>query len=227
MLGLRAAPIAVGFLDTVPAGMAAWSGGAVPAGCSFWQQAMSGKSFYTVAADHYNCAVGSYTHGIELPVERAGELGETLQFMDENGYVGMSEVPGIPTMRKAARITAYAPVDQAPFQPTVVLVAAQPAQAMLLYEATLKAGAGNPLANTLGRPGCAVLPLTVNGGAAAMSFGCRGNRLFTGLPSDELYVAIPGEKWAAVEERLGDVLRANEAMEGHYRAREARVAAQR
>ena len=67
-LGLSKPPVAlIGFLTEAPAGVEAWSGGAVPAGCSFWRAAMDGRSFYTVPSDHYNCAVGAYTHGIVVP----------------------------------------------------------------------------------------------------------------------------------------------------------------
>ena len=53
-----------------PAEVPAWSGGPAPSGCTFWQKAQQGQTFYTVPADHYNCAVGAYTHKISLPAER-------------------------------------------------------------------------------------------------------------------------------------------------------------
>jgi uncharacterized protein (DUF169 family) len=102
-----------------------------------------------------------------------------------------------------------------------VVVAARPASAMLLYEAALRAGAGNALTSVLGRPGCAVLPLARKSGAAALSFGCKGNRTFTGLGDDELYAAIPGAHWAAVAARVEEIVAANRAMEQYYRGREA------
>ncbi len=224
MLGLRAQPIAVGFLDSPPANLTRWSGPPTPAGCTFWQRAMAGSSFYTEPADHYNCSVGSYTHGIELPPERAHELGATLSFMEQSNYVAMAEVPGIPRLAKAPAYVAYAPVDDAEFTPDVVLIAATAAQGMLIYEAALKAGAGDALTTTLGRPGCAVLPLTVNTGAAALSFGCVGNRTFTGLPDQELYLALPGARWPAVAQKLGEVQRANASMQEHYLAHREKVA---
>src|ERR1700704_1288195 len=91
-------PIAIGFFDSPPAGMTRWEGGPVAAGCVFWEKAMSGQTFYTVPSDHHNCAVGSYTHKIGLPPERAHELNDTISFMAANNYVSMSEVPGIPTL---------------------------------------------------------------------------------------------------------------------------------
>jgi uncharacterized protein (DUF169 family) len=178
---------------------------------------MDGRAFYTVPEDHYNCAVGSYTHALALPPDRGAVLEDTIGFMVGNGYLQIAEVPSIPVLPKPPAVIAYAPVDRAPFDPAVVLIAAKPYAAMIIYEAALLAGAGDALTHALGRPGCAVLPLAVNAGSAALSFGCKGNRTFTGLPDDELYVAIPGGKWKEVESAIESILNANAAMETYYR----------
>jgi uncharacterized protein (DUF169 family) len=216
LLGLSKPPVAIGFLDSPPAGVGAWSDGPVPAGCFFWKKAQEGQTFYTIPSDHYNCAVGAYTHNIALPEERSGELEQTVGFMVGNGYIRMEEVPGIPTLPATPAVIAYAPVDSAPFVPSVVVIAAQPALAMLLYEAVLRAGAGTALINTLGRPGCAVLPLSLQTGAATFSLGCKGNRTFTGLPDEEMYLSIPGNQWAAVVEQVARIHQANQAMGDYY-----------
>ena len=221
ILKLEKTPIAVAFLSAPPEGVAKYAGEAVPAGCTFWKLAMEGQTFYTVPADHYNCAVGSYTHNIPLPAERAPELEGTIGFMVENKYLAMAEVPGIPVLQDSPRVVAYGPADTVPFAADVVVVAAKPAQAMFIYEAALQAGAGNALTNTLGRPGCAVLPLALGQQTTALSFGCMGNRVFTGISDGDLYVAIPGAKYAAVVEKLKEVVAANCTMEGHYRAKMA------
>ena len=83
ILGLRRLPIKVGFLDAPPPSLARWAGGPVAAGCVFWDRAMEGKSFYTLPADHWNCAIGSHTHKIGLPADRANELPATIGFMVE------------------------------------------------------------------------------------------------------------------------------------------------
>ena len=215
--------IAIAFLDSPPSSLPRWEGGPVPAGCVFWQKAMSGKAFYTVAADHYNCAVGAHTHKITLPAERAHELKDTIVFMAEANYVATEEVPGIPTLERSPGAVAYAPMEGAGFEPDLVLVAAKPAQAMLIYEAAIKAGASSGLAGALGRPACAVLPLAMTSREASLSLGCKGNRTFTGLPDEELYVAIPGDKWQAVLEKLDEVDEANAAMERHYQERKAQI----
>lgn len=186
------------------------------AGCMFWEKAMSGQTFYTVASDHYNCAVGSYTHRIGLPAERAHELNDTIVFMAENNYVASADVPGIPTLARSPGAVAYGPMDGAGFKADIVLIAAKPAQAMLIYEAAIKAGAGSALTNALGRPACAVLPLTTTSSQTSISLGCKGNRTFTGLPDEEMYVAIPGDKWERVIEKLAEVHEANAAMERYY-----------
>lgn len=186
------------------------------AGCMFWEKAMSGQTFYTVPSDHYNCAVGSYTHRIGLPAERAHELNDTIVFMAENNYVASADVSGIPTLARSPGAVAYGPMDGAGFKADIVLIAAKPAQAMLIYEAAIKAGAGSALTNALGRPACAVLPLTTTSSQTSISLGCKGNRTFTGLPDEEMYVAIPGDKWERVIEKLAEVHEANAAMERYY-----------
>jgi uncharacterized protein (DUF169 family) len=139
--------------------------------------------------------------------------------MVENEYLVPEEVAAIPTLAKAPRYVAYAPVDGAPFAPDLVLLALRPAQAMLVYEAALRAGATGPAMLSLGRPACALLPLAQRTGAAAASYGCKGNRVFTGLGDDEMYVCVPGSKWAAVAEKLKTVVAANEKMDTYYRSR--------
>lgn len=224
-LSLRVPPIAIGFFDMAPAGIEKRAGEAVPAGCAFWQEAQNGASFYTTQEDHYNCAVGAYTHAIDLPAERADELQNTISFMVENEYLKMEEVPGIPRLPESPKAVAYGPVDAPGFEPDIVLIAAKPDQAMLLYEACLKAGAGNPMTNVIGRPSCAVLPLTLSTEASSISLGCRGNRLYAGLAENEIYVSIPADKWGRVQEEVQAILQADQAMSAFYNQHAKDVAA--
>jgi uncharacterized protein (DUF169 family) len=223
-LGLSKQPIAVGFFDDeAPAGVEQWTGGAVPAGCAFWREAWDGRTFYTVQEDHYNCAVGAYTHNIPQPAFRSTSLNDTIGFMVASGYLQMAEVPMIPVLPKTPRYVAYGPAEERRFRADVVVIAARPGAMMLIYEAALRSGVGDMATPALGRPGCAVLPLTVNSGSSGVSFGCKGNRTFTGLPDEEMYLAIPGMKWDAVAEALRTIGNANAAMETHYRQHEAAV----
>ncbi|MEO7651439.1 MAG: DUF169 domain-containing protein [Bryobacteraceae bacterium] len=216
MLGLSSPPIAIAFRDSPPPGVEKRNGDAVPAGCVFWREAMDGKSFYTVPTDHYNCAVGCHTHGIPLPPERGAQLQDTVTFMVMNKYLEMSEVPGIPVLDRAPRYICYAPAEDAALDADLILIAAKPKAAMFLYEAALRAGAGNALASALGRPACAVLPFTQKSAAASASFGCMGNRTFTGLPEEELYIAIPARHWPEVLAKLAEIGEANRTMTAYY-----------
>ena len=72
---------------------------------------------------------------------------------------------------------------------------------MLLAEAAQSAGIAGGNA-TMGRPTCSVLPETLQSGQTASSFGCIGNRVYTGLGDDEGYYTIPGAKLADVVDKL-------------------------
>ena len=66
LLNLTSRPVAVTFTAAAPAGVPRVAK-AGPASCAYWKQAAEGAVFYTEAADHYNCPLGSYTHGVTLP----------------------------------------------------------------------------------------------------------------------------------------------------------------
>jgi uncharacterized protein (DUF169 family) len=224
ILELRRVPIKIGFLEAPPAALPRWSGGPVAAGCVFWDRAMEGKSFYTLPADHWNCAIGSHTHKISLPAERAGELGATVGFMVETRYLDPAEVPGIPTLDQAPGAVAYAPASSDAFKADVVLMAATPVQLTLVYEAALKAGISKGAAEATSRPSCAILPAAAKSEIIALSFGCRGNRAYTKLGDDEMYVSVPGSKWDEFVDRLIEVQRSNLTMGNYYQAQNAKFA---
>jgi len=106
-LALSRRPVAVAFRDAPPAGVSAFVG-TEPSGCSFWRLAEAGRTFYTVPADHHNCPIGSYTHAIALPPQRASELEQTLGFIGGLGYVRMEEVghPGAGAHTRGRRLRA-------------------------------------------------------------------------------------------------------------------------
>jgi uncharacterized protein (DUF169 family) len=217
-LELERRPVAVTFLDAEPSGITKLSGTA-PAGCSFWRLAAAGRTFYTVPADHFNCAVGAYTHNVRLPPERVQETEATLGMMFNLGYVRPEEVPGIPQLPKEPAAIVYAPLADATVEPSVVLFVCRASSAMLLNEAALRAGAGATLP-LLGRPTCMALPAAMLHGTVS-SFGCIGNRVYTDIRPDDLYVVVPGAKLEAVSDALGVITSANEALEAYARGRQA------
>jgi uncharacterized protein (DUF169 family) len=130
----------------------------------------------------------------------------------------MEESAAIPTRKTPFRAATYAPLSQAPTAPDVVLVRGNARQLMLLAEAAQRAGIAGTSA-TMGRPTCALLPQAINTGDTAASFGCVGNRVYTGAGENDAYFAIPGAKLGAMESSLATIVRANDELLKFHRAR--------
>jgi uncharacterized protein (DUF169 family) len=222
-LGLTRRPIAIAFCDVPPPSVQPFAGTA-PSGCSFWRMAAEGRTFYTVPADHYHCSIGSYTHNIPLPADRAEELEGTLRLMADIGYVKMEEVPGIPVLSKAPAAVVYAPLGDTPVDPDVVLFSGPAGRIMLLQEAANRAGITSSL-NTLGRPTCMALPAALAHGMVA-STGCVGNRVYTGIDEGEMYAVIPARDLATLAATAGTIHSANAKLLEYHQARQAQLTSQ-
>jgi len=214
-------PVAVSFWDSVPAQVEKFEG-SEPSSCSFWRLAAAGRVFYTLPENHFNCAVGAYTHNIALSPEREKETEQTLKFMFDLGYVKPEEVPQIPRLAKAPVAIVYAPLGETPVTPSVVLFASKPSGAMLLSEAANRAGVASG-APALGRPTCMALPASLQMGAI-LSLGCIGNRVYTGLGEDEMYFVLRGQDLAAVVDALTTITAANTALQQYARGRRTELA---
>jgi uncharacterized protein (DUF169 family) len=208
----RRRPVSVTFLDAEPANVARFEG-SEPSSCSFWRLAADGRIFYTAPENHFNCAVGSYTHKIAMSADREKETEQTLKMMFELGYVRPEEVPQIPRLAKGPKAILYAPLGDAPITPDVVLFACKPAGAMLLQEAASRAGVGTGMP-ALGRPTCMALPAAFEHGAIT-SLGCIGNRVYASLSEDEMYVVLRGQDLAGVAEALKTIGNANAALQDY------------
>jgi uncharacterized protein (DUF169 family) len=209
-------PVAVTFLQNFPNDVARFDG-TEPSGCSFWRLAAQGHTFYTVPENHFNCAVGAYTHNIALSPEREKETEQTLKFMFDLGYVRPEEVPHIPRLAKAPKAILYTPLSESSATPDVVLFAAKPAGAMLLQEAANRAGVSSG-APALGRPTCMALPASLQHGTIT-SLGCIGNRVYTGLAEDEMYVVVRGTDLPAIVDALKTIASANTALFDYAKGR--------
>jgi len=220
-LKLTRRPVAVAFLEGVPAAVRKFEG-TEPSGCSFWRLAAEGRVFYTVPENHFNCAVGAYTHNISLTTEREMETEQTLKMMFDLGYVKPEEVPQIPRLSKAPQAIVYSPLGEAPVDPDVVIFACKPSSAMLLNEAANRAGVASN-APALGRPTCMALPASMEKGAI-LSLGCMGNRVYTGLDDEEMYLVLRGKDLAAVSDALGIISSANAALNEYAKGRRQQLA---
>jgi uncharacterized protein (DUF169 family) len=222
-LHLKKRPIAVKFLDAPPSGVPKFEG-AEPSGCSFWRIAAAGQTFYTVPSHHYNCAVGSHTHNIPLPPERARELDQTISFMTDIGYIKMEEVPGIPQLARMPAAVVYSPLGEAPVDPDVVIFSAPAAQIMLLQEAAQRGGCAAQFP-VLGRPTCMAIPAAMAKGAI-ISSGCIGNRVYTDLAEGELYAMVPGKDVGRIADELETTASANAKLQEYHRSRRLEISTQ-
>jgi uncharacterized protein (DUF169 family) len=141
--------------------------------------------------------------------------------MIEIGYIRMEEVAGIPRLSKTPVVVIYAPLGDTPVDPDVVLFAGKPGRVMLVQEAALRSGVASSLP-ALGRPTCMALPAALAQGAVT-STGCVGNRVYTDLGEDELYVVIPGHAIARVADEAVTIATANARLADYHQGRRKEI----
>ena len=218
-LQLDRAPVAVTFCASVPAGVRKFDG-SVPSGCTFGKVAATAaagtSAFYTVAGDHQHCPIGAHTHNVPQ-ADGGAMLNEMLGMMAGLGYVTMDEVPQIPRWPVTPAAIVYARLGDTPTPPDVVIFACRPSAAMLLTEAARAAGAASTLP-PLPRPTCMAVPAAAASGAT-MSLGCIGNRVYTGVADDAIYLMVRGADLARVAGALDTVTHANEQLAAFHRGR--------
>ena len=221
-LGLEWPPLAIAFRDAPPEGVSRIDAVA-PSGCTYWKWAAQGHIFYTAAADHYNCALGAYTHGIELPTERREELDGLMGMMLELKYLQEEETETIPWRAETFGVAVYAPWSLSPCEADVVIVQGNAKQIMLLWEAARAAGLQGD-GETMGRPTCAMIPATIQRGRATISLGCIGNRIYSEVADDQLFVSLPAQRMNEVIKHVETVVEANRQLERFHHERLASVA---
>jgi uncharacterized protein (DUF169 family) len=222
-LELDTPPVAIAFVDAPPAGVTTTSA-AVPSTCAFWRTAET-QVFYAPADAHFNCPVGAFVMGFDLPKTVSDELMELVGTMTKCGYISAEEpakIPGNP--KKAANGVVYGPLAQFPMAPDAVLAWVTPAQAMVWNEAVGGAEWGGAQPSTVfGRPACAAVPSALVNGKASLSLGCMGMRTFTGIAGDKMLAVIAGSNAQNAAERASAMRRVNDQMEVFYKGRAARL----
>ncbi len=220
LLGLAHAPVAITFRedtgqapafdhpmsDVTPDGRS----GRVPASCVFWVYGHD-STFSTVPADHGNCSVGRFTHGL-------AQAGDILDKSDvgtllEVGWVTMEAFGGVAALDHTPRSIEYGPLAEAAHTPDVVLLRVTPKQMMELGDAVT--------VEFSGKPQCQIIPRAA-AGSIAVSMGCALSRERIGMGDDELTCAIPGTRVEEVLEGLRAVCKADEAVVGYAAADKAR-----
>lgn len=198
-LHLAVPPIAISFADEAPVGVAAFDEpmsepaadgrcGRVAASCVFWIRAAE-RTFTTMPADHGNCSVGRYTHGLADLQDVVGN--SDVAALLESGWVDTAAVSAIPAISERSEAITYSPLSDAVLPPDVVLLRVNGRQLMVLSDAL-------PGLRIEGKPQCHIVALAKEYGEMAASVGCALSRARTGMGPDEMTFAMPGSRLAEV-----------------------------
>lgn len=190
LLDLDHAPVAVTFHAQEPARQAHTRPAPEPAGCCFWAKAERHR-LQTTAADHANCSVGSYTHGL-LALGEAATAEDTAALVG-SGWVTEADLGSAPHIATRPAAITYEPLAEAE-DADVVLVRLTAASLMALQGAC-------PALVMVTKPQCQIVPLALQG-TIAVSPGCAVSRVRTGLPADELTCALPARDLVEIVARL-------------------------
>ncbi len=214
-LNLEYPPVALAPVTHVPDGIPVYSG-VVPSACSFWRIAER-ETFVARDTDHMNCPVGALTMGFTLTPEAKTGLDRGLAMMCEVGYLNPEEAAYLPSLQQTGSMMLYGPLIDFPVDPKIVLVWVQPAQAMILQEATGDAQwKAEPVSGVFGRPSCAALAVAAREGNVALSFGCTGMRTFTEIEPAYMLAALSERLLSDLEANLKRTDKANCIMQNYY-----------
>lgn len=198
-----APPVAITFTTAPPEGVPAHDGGMpaptddgrtgrVPAGCVFWMHGAD-RTFTTVAADHGNCSVGSWTHGFLSLDEAAGRA--DVQTLLASGWVTPDMIPAIPVVTERPGAVTYGPLAETPIDPDVVLLRLSARGLMVLSDAL-------PGLRIEGKPQCHIVAAAKEHGDVVASVGCALSRVRTGMPATDSTCAIPAARLGEVVDAL-------------------------
>jgi len=204
-LGLEKSPVAIKFVlreEDIPEGINKLDDKLRH--CELVQKASQGDIFYATAEEEL-CKGGSAAVGLEEPPEKI-KTGEFYYELGRFSSIGaarrtMEQVPKIDPMMYAL---VYAPLEKANFDPDVIVIIANPAQAMKLSQALVYtlgvrvesdfAGIQSICADATAGPFLRRKP--------NMTLGCSGSRKFADIKEDEVIVGLTGENIGCVVNAL-------------------------
>ncbi len=209
-LGLTKSPVAVKFVlrqEDIPQDIKKIENGARH--CELVQRAASKGEVFYATAEEQACKGGAAALGIIEPPEKV-KTGEMYQSLGRFSSLGsakrtMEDIPKIEHMMYAL---IYAPLEKATFDPDVIVVICNPAQAMRLAQAMVYTLGGRVEADFSGIQSiCADAvagPFTRK--RPNITLGCSGSRKFAEIQPDEVIVGLNGEN-------IGCIVNALESMQ--------------
>lgn len=155
-----------------------------------------GKIFYATV-DNHACMGGSWALGLRELTDslKSGEFYYKLGKFD-SWPACKRTIDRIPHVESGMTYaTMYAPLENTPFDPTVVLIIAAPKVMLKLAQCSLYKTGGRISCNFSGiqsvcSDACAQVYLN---GTVNYSLGCDGSRKYSGIMEDEMVMGIPAE----------------------------------
>ncbi len=195
-LSLSKSPVAIKFVlreEDIPEGIKKLEKGARH--CELVQKASQGEIFYTTEEEQ-TCKGGASALGLmEAPEKvKTGEMYQSLGRFSSTGSAKrtVDEIPKIEPMMYAL---IYAPLEDAEFDPDVIVIICNPAQAMKLAQAMVYTLGGRVEADFSGiQSVCADAvagPFTRK--RPNITLGCSGSRKYADIQPDEVIVGLNGE----------------------------------
>lgn len=208
-LDLEKSPVALKFVlreDDIPDGIDKISDGARH--CELVQKASRGETFYATA-DEQVCKGGASALGLMKAPEKV-KTGEMYQSLGRFSSIGSAKrtMDQVPKIENIMYGLIYAPLDKASFDPDVIVVICNPAQAMKLAQALVYTLGGRLEADFAGIQSIcadAVAGPFINK-RPNITLGCSGSRKFAEIQPEEVIVGMNGEN-------IGCVVNALENME--------------
>jgi len=162
-------------------------------------------------ADKHQCMGGGWALGLKelTPTLKSGEF--YFKLGKFNSWAAcMRTIASVPHVHPPASeevstyATVYAPLENTPFDPHVVVIMAQPFAMLKIAQAILYKTGGRVESNMAGiqsvcADACAYPYMT---GRVNYSLGCDGSRKFSGIDDELMVMGIPGELITDVAEAL-------------------------
>jgi len=184
--------------------------GAVAAGCVFWIHATE-RMFVTAPADHGNCSVGSYTHGLLRGADAVSK--DDVQAILSAGWVSEADFGALPALTTSPTAITYGPLTAA-VGPDVVLLRLNGLGLMTVKDAF-------PELSISGKPQCHIVPQALLSGAPCASVGCALSRARTGMRAEEMICAVPAKGLEDFVERVEAAVALDRAM-ARYASQDAK-----
>ncbi len=204
-LDLKKSPVAVKFVlrkEDIPEGIEKISDGARH--CELVQKASKGEIFYATAEEQ-TCKGGAAALGLMEAPEKV-KTGEMYHGLGRFSSLGSSKrtMEEIPKIEPIMYALIYSPLEKATFDPDVIVVICNPAQALKLAQAMVYTLGGRVEADFAGIQSiCADAvagPFTRR--RPNITLGCSGSRKFAEIQPDEVIVGMTGENIGCIVNAL-------------------------